>query len=123
MRGFKKFHIAVNPLKSELFSFLNKEKIEGMHPYGYCHFPKKYTEEHIKQFCSEKRVQTFSKTSGKARYGYKLIGGRRNEALDCRVYNLGSLYILKYIWAEETGDILHWTDFWDLAKSKSDHGY
>ena len=58
---------------------------------GYCHFPSHYPEEYFKQLTSEKAFVKFSR--GYRKRIWKKIR-RRNEALDCRVYNLCAFALL-----------------------------
>ena len=60
--------------------------------FGYCHFPAEYSEEYFKQLTSE-RIQT-KFINGHPSRVWVLSKGRRNEALDCRVYGLAALHIL-----------------------------
>lgn len=60
---------------------------------GYCHFPQRYEKKFFDQITSEKHVDRFH-------YGvpYKkwiLPSNRRNEALDCRVYNTAAFLIAR----------------------------
>jgi phage terminase large subunit GpA-like protein len=59
---------------------------------GYCHFPADYTEEYFKQLTSE-RIQT-KFINGHPTRIWIMPKGRRNEALDCRVYALAAYHIL-----------------------------
>jgi phage terminase large subunit GpA-like protein len=62
---------------------------------GYCHFPDHYEEEYFKQITAER----YSKRFIKGRTVQQWIKTRsRNEALDCRVYALAALKILKPNW-------------------------
>jgi phage terminase large subunit GpA-like protein len=59
----------------------------------YCHFPINYSEDYFKGLCSEKKIVTYSAGKKIRRYE-KLTASTRNEPLDCRVYNMATLYIL-----------------------------
>lgn len=61
---------------------------------GYCHFPigEAHEEEYFRQLTAERRVIRYSK--GFPRAEWVLPSGRRNEALDCRVYATAALYLL-----------------------------
>ena len=65
-------------------------KIEEAGP-GFCHFPDSYSEEYFAQLTSERAYVNFSK--GFRKRSWKKIR-RRNEALDCRVYNLCAFALL-----------------------------
>lgn len=59
---------------------------------GYCHFPATRDEEYFKQLTAEKLVTRYVKGFPVRRW--EKPAGRRNEALDCRVYALAALHIL-----------------------------
>lgn len=59
---------------------------------GYCHFPADYPEDYFKQLTAE-RIQTKFVNGHPQRVWIK-PNGKRNEALDCRVYGLAALHIL-----------------------------
>ena len=59
---------------------------------GYCHFPARYDEVYFKQLTAEKLVTRYHK--GFPVRKWEKSSGRRNEALDCRVYGLAALHII-----------------------------
>lgn len=59
---------------------------------GYCHFPADRDAEYFKQLTAEKVVTKYNK--GFPTRVWEKPSGRRNEALDCRVYALAALKIL-----------------------------
>ena len=59
---------------------------------GYCHFPAEYTEEYFKQLTCERIMTKF--INGHPQRVWVKAKGKRNEALDCRVYGLAALHIL-----------------------------
>jgi phage terminase large subunit GpA-like protein len=59
---------------------------------GYCHFPASREEQYFKQLTAEKLVTRYHK--GFPVRKWEKPAGRRNEALDCRVYALAALHIL-----------------------------
>lgn len=59
---------------------------------GYCHFPADYPEEYFKQLTAE-RIQTRFVNGHPTRI-WVMPKGKRNEALDCRVYGMAALHIL-----------------------------
>ncbi|PCJ29615.1 MAG: terminase [Rickettsiales bacterium] len=59
---------------------------------GYCHFPARYDEQYFKQLTAEKVVTRYHK--GFPVRKWEKPAGRRNEALDCRVYALAALHII-----------------------------
>lgn len=60
--------------------------------FGYCHFPANRDEQYFKQLTAEKLVTYYHK--GFPVRKWEKPAGRRNEALDCRVYALAALHIL-----------------------------
>jgi len=64
---------------------------------GFCHFPDHYPEEYFKQLTAEKIFKKFKK--GVAIREYRKIYAR-NEALDCRVYAMAALAILRPNWGK-----------------------
>jgi len=64
---------------------------------GYCHFPQDRATkqpDYFTQLTSEKRVPVTDR-NGRRRWEWRLpVDGRRNEALDCRVYALAALHSL-----------------------------
>lgn len=86
--GTKLFLVGTDTAKELIYSRLNIEKTGP----GYCHFPKHYDDEYFKQLTSERFVERFDKGRKKLewRKTYK-----RNEALDCRVYNLAAYEITR----------------------------
>ena len=84
----KLFTIGTDTAKQMLYSRL---KIHQPGP-GYCHFPADYPEEYFKQLTAE-RIQT-KFVNGHPTRVWVMPKGRRNEALDCRVYGMAALNIL-----------------------------
>lgn len=77
----------VDEIKSKVYSQLSIES-EGA---GYCHFPNTdtYDESYFRQLTAERLV------TKKKKLMWELPPGRRNEALDCRVYAIVALNIIK----------------------------
>ena len=84
----KLFNIGTDTAKQMIYSRL---KIHEPGP-GYCHFPAEYTEEYFKQLTCERIMTKFS--NGHPQRVWIKTKGKRNEALDCRVYGLAALHIL-----------------------------
>lgn len=84
----KLFSIGTDTAKEMIYSRL---KITELGP-GYCHFPINYDAEYFKQLTAEKIVTYYNK--GFPTRKWEKPAGKRNEALDCRVYALAALYIL-----------------------------
>ncbi len=89
-RGLKVWSVGTPVAKSELYRWLKLERptdemlAKGdSFPPGFCHFPQ-YGEEFFKQLTAERLVTRMVK--GFPRGVWEKDGGRRNEALDCRVY-------------------------------------
>lgn len=85
--GVKLFVLGTDTAKQMIYS---RFKIHQPGP-GYCHFPSRYSEEYFNQITSE-HIQTKFKNGHQSRV-WVVKSGRRNEALDCRVYGLAALYI------------------------------
>jgi phage terminase large subunit GpA-like protein len=86
--GVRVFPIGVDPAKDNLF---NRLKIQMPGP-GYMHFPRQIPDEFMDQFGAEKAITQYVK--GVSRRVYKLLPGRRNEAIDLEVLNMAALEIL-----------------------------
>jgi phage terminase large subunit GpA-like protein len=57
---------------------------------GFCHFPKGRDPEFFSQLTAERQVTRYVK--GRPTREWRLAGGMRNEALDCRVYATAALH-------------------------------
>lgn len=84
------FNVYVDEVKSKVYSQLT---IENSGP-GYCHFPNRpeYTSDYFKMLTAEQLVT--AQKGGHKKLSWYLPKGRRNEALDCRVYAIAALNIL-----------------------------
>jgi phage terminase large subunit GpA-like protein len=89
-RGLRVWSVGTPVAKGELYRWLKLEwpTDEAMaagasYPPGACHFPQ-YADEYFKQITAERLVTRLVK--GFARASWEKEPGRRNEALDCRVY-------------------------------------
>jgi len=102
-------------MKQEIYKYLNRSEIEnGKQRDGYCHFPVDYKREHYLQLTAEVLVRNGTKYEFDA-------GERRNERLDCRVYALACLYVLKDIYeGEHFGESIGWDVFWNYLTEQSD---
>ncbi|MBT7443738.1 MAG: phage terminase large subunit family protein [Methylococcales bacterium] len=86
------FTIGVDTAKEVLYSRLLKTE-QGA---GYCHFPNHeppYTEQFFEQLTAEKLVTKTAK--GLPKQVWELTPGHRNEVLDCRVYAMAGLELLR----------------------------
>ena len=84
----KLFTLGTDTAKQMIYSRL---KVHQPGP-GYCHFPADYPEEYFQQLTAE-RIQT-KFINGHPTRIWVMPKGKRNEALDCRVYGLAALHIL-----------------------------
>lgn len=66
--------------------------------YGYCHFPLRpeYSDAWFEQLTAEVMVQ--AESGGLRSHSWVLPSGKRNEALDARVYAMAALAILRPVW-------------------------
>ncbi|OHB72096.1 MAG: hypothetical protein A2W23_08660 [Planctomycetes bacterium RBG_16_43_13] len=83
-----KVHLFLVGTESAKQSIYGRLKVEEPGP-GYMHFPESYNVEYFRQLTSERLVYR------KGKRVWELIAGKRNESLDCRVYSLAALEILK----------------------------
>ena len=110
----KRIDLYTDDLKLEIYSSVVKglpENPEAPIPHGYCHFPSEYGEKYFRQLTAEERVKETTRT-GQSRLVWHKPEGRRNEALDCRVYNLGALYVLATLACESEDGAVDWSMFW-----------
>jgi phage terminase large subunit GpA-like protein len=84
----KLFSIGTDTAKHMIYSRLKIHEVGA----GYCHFPSEYGEEYFKQLTCERVMTKF--INGHAKRIWVKAKGKRNEALDCRVYGLAALHIL-----------------------------
>ena len=89
-RGLRVWSVGTPVAKGELYRWLKLEWLtedaiaDGAgYPPGACHFPQ-YGDEYFKQLTAERLVTRIVK--GFPRTSWEKEPGRRNEALDCRVY-------------------------------------
>ena len=81
------FPIGVDTAKELIYSRLRIKEYGA----GYCHFPKKYSEEYFRQLTAEKVITKYRKGFKKREW---VLMRPRNEALDCRVYALSAFTLL-----------------------------
>lgn len=83
--GGRMWPIGVDVAKGELYGWLDLRRREnGNFPPGYCHFPE-YGETYFQELTAEHLVAVTRKT-GHVRLEWKVLPGRENHFLDCRVY-------------------------------------
>jgi phage terminase large subunit GpA-like protein len=85
------FLVAVDQVKSIVYRRL---RIDAPGAPGYCHFPTGRPPEWFEQLVAEKAVVEKDRKGYKKRV-WKLPEGKRNEALDCRVYAFAALVLAK----------------------------
>lgn len=109
----RRVDIQTGRFKRTIYSQLLKSMPEqGLIPEGYCHFPIHYGEPYFKMLMSE-HLKPKRMPNGGTKYSWEPITpGRRNEALDCRVYAMAALYVLKAIAMEELEEEIPWSVFW-----------
>jgi len=115
----KRADLQTGQLKAELYGYLARgAPADGQPtPDGYCHFPAEYGEKYFRMLTAEERVKETTRT-GAVRYVWKLGSGRRNEALDARVYAMGALYVFASMIQEEAeAEGVTWPEFWAWARS------
>lgn len=78
------WNVGSSVLKAEIYGFLKQTIVDGVVPYGYCHFPE-YDEEHFKRLTAEELKMAVDK-NGQQVNAWVLPSGARNEQLDCRNY-------------------------------------
>lgn len=89
------YTIGVSIIKDEIYGWMRKIKKPDAaeDPIGYCYFPQ-YSEAHFKQITAEEKRIVVNK-KGYKEYKWTLPPHRRNEALDCFVYNRAGAAILQ----------------------------
>ena len=80
------FSIGVDAAKEAVMSRLKRNEVGA----GYCHFPMERDMAYFEQLTAERQRTKF--TSGFPRQYWWKPDGRRNEALDCRVYAYAALH-------------------------------
>lgn len=88
--GIRLFIVGTDTAK-ELLLF-SRVKISAPGP-GYCHWSQAYQDIYFDQLTSEKRVVKYS--MGRPTHAWVLPKGKRNEALDLRVYGLALISLLR----------------------------
>jgi phage terminase large subunit GpA-like protein len=113
----KRIDLYTDDLKLEIYGYLAKglpESPDLPAPHGYCHFPEDYSEAYFRQLTAESRVPERTRT-GQVRYVWHKPEGRRNEALDCRVYSTAALYVFATALCESEDGSIDWPAFWEWA--------
>jgi phage terminase large subunit GpA-like protein len=100
------YEISTNFYKTHLYNNLQITRQDtGEQRSGFCDFPVEYGESYFRQLTAEEKLAD----------GTFHAGGRRNEALDCRILNLcaGDVYLGLKI--EEMRDHYRTVEKWDRA--------
>ena len=93
MRSVPLYMIGVDEAKMHIYSYLTMDEVGA----GYCHFKDGMNNEtYFNQLTAEKRVKKDTKAG--VRYEWVNQGGKRNEALDLRVYALAACHNLDPNW-------------------------
>ena len=96
--GSKMMHVtlATNPYKDRVYSSLRVDHPGGAElPPNYPSFPADYDDKYFKMLNAEYKRK--KRTGGVVSYEYHCPSGRRNEALDCRVYNLCASEVIYFL--------------------------
>lgn len=106
-------------LKQEVYSALNKIRASDAAPYpaGYCHFSADYGEHFFKMLTAEERSAQKNRRTGYTRWIWHKVR-ERNEALDCRVYALGAVYLLASSMSNRPDGSILWDAFWDFWRQQ-----
>lgn len=114
------YKINTSPLKRITYNNLALRKTqEGKYLDGHCMFPSDYTHKYFEMLTAERPVQILK--NGKE-VGYEWeAGGRRNEALDVRVYNLAASEVHALEISLAIGlEAINWRAVWEYYKSGGD---
>lgn len=95
MRPVDVYPVGVDSVKSVIMGRLGIKDDEGLYQKrgpGVCHFPIGRDEDYFKQLLAERKRTKIDKR-GRLKAEWVVIQGRRNEALDCRVYAYAALVL------------------------------
>ena len=117
-----RFDLQADQFKSQLYSNLRKEAPtlnSSPYPSGYCHFPAGYDQKFYKMLTAEIKKKEVRKDGTTMRIFWELPKGRRNEALDTRVYAIGAVYVYAAMVSEDVykTDSIMWREFWDYCEN------
>lgn len=106
-------------LKQEVYSSLNKIRASDTAPFpaAYCHFSADYGEHYFKMLTAEERMAEKQRRTGYTRWIWHKVRDR-NEALDCRVYALGAVYLLASSMSNMPDGTILWDSFWDFWRQQ-----
>ncbi len=117
----KRVDLNVSEVKIDIYNKLSRGIPEGGAPTkpipGYCHFPNNYERHYFHMLTAEDRVW---KRGPNGREYLEWVRHGRNEALDCRAYAEGCIFVwygeMVQERVEEDPDAsFEWADFWDGA--------
>lgn len=113
----KRVDVDEGHLKEEFYSLsrlgpADRPGPDDVLPSGYCHFPDDYDRRHFEKLFAEDKIIEKDRF-GRIRTYWKTRG--RNEALDCRAYALGALYVTAaaYTGTEDAPASVDWAAFWE----------
>ena len=119
-----RFDLQTDHLKTQIYKNLRKEIIidknnDRVYPRGYCHFPPDYGRKYFDQLTAEVRKIEKQKNGVASKVWYELPPGRRNEALDCRVYAMAGVYIYAAMITESVYEEegIDWPQFWGYCEN------
>lgn len=119
--SLRRVDIQTNQLKEELYQHLRREApTEGFVPMGYCHFPGSYTERFFKGLTAEEKHRKKMPNGGYKVEWRKIKGRGRNEPLDCRVYAMAGMNVVRGTVLEELGledETVTWEMFWNILEA------
>ena len=91
--------IATNYIKDIVYNSLRTQSQPGQDtPVGYPEFPYDYPSSYFNMLNAERKRG--KKKGNRIEYEYYCPHGKRNEALDCRVYNIAAREVLYYLTIE-----------------------
>ena len=114
------FKINTNPLKRIVYNNLTLRKTqEGKYLDGHCMFPLDYEHRYFEMLTAERPKQILKNG---AVVGFEFdAGGRRNEALDVRVYNLAASEVRAWEISQAIGlEAISWRAVWEYYKTGGD---
>lgn len=94
-RGARLYGVGSSFIKRELYGFFRlpvPTKEDPVPKVGFCHFGDFLDEWYFKMLTSEVLERSYNK-AGQVQERWNLPAGRRNEALDCRVYSRAAAYL------------------------------
>jgi len=114
----RRVDLDVDLMKQVVYADIDKCAPDAGQPYppGYAHFSTEYDAKYFQMLTAEERIKQKNKL-GQEKWVWNKPEGRRNEALDARVYNLGALYVLATAAAGDESGAVDWSVFWEALKT------